>query len=180
MSKSNQVFLGCNYSNQKVKNHFDRMKVDLEKKWPLRVVLIDKQKGIGASEIWKRVRDAIEESALCIFDVSANRPNVILELGYALAIKDTKNIVITVDKMKPRKQRKAPAWLLTDIAHLDRGEYKQLKQLDKIIEENLERVPAMQRFNEFLEEVMRDTAAGKIRRGWSDCPKADQRRGRSD
>jgi hypothetical protein len=47
------------------------------------------------------MRDEITKSAQAIFDVSAFRPNVVLELGYALAIKDKKKYSLRLINVNP-------------------------------------------------------------------------------
>ena len=100
--KTNVIFLGCNYSNKKIKTHFDILKVNLERDYPVKAVLIDREKKKGARDIWQEIQTGIEESSLAIFDVSAFRPNVVLELGYALAVKDRENILVCFDERKQR------------------------------------------------------------------------------
>ncbi|MGA2450258.1 MAG: hypothetical protein ABTD50_16410 [Polyangiaceae bacterium] len=113
-----KVFLGCNYSNQKVKAHFNMLKEKLEKDWPVHVCIIDKEPGKGARDLWSEIRRGIDECALAVFDVSGFRPNVVLELGYSLAVKDEEVILICFDERKPRKGGK-PSWLLSDVGHLN-------------------------------------------------------------
>ena len=148
----NKIFLGCNYSNKKVKKHFDGTKLRIEKNWPIRVVLIDREKAKGAKDLWKEITTAISDCSLAIFDVSGFRPNVILELGYALATKDVDNILITFDERKSRGGKK-PEWLLSDIAHLNQIRYKELGALERKIEEQLDRVPIVARFKAFMTEA---------------------------
>ena len=147
------VFLACNYGNKKIKNHFNSLKEEIEDEYPLKVILIDKERGRGAPDIWAEIKDAIEMSSLAIFDVTGNRPrpNVVLELGYALAIKDTNKILITSDDRKPRNKENEETWLLSDIGHLKRVQYKTLKTLDKQIWDHIEKIPAVKRYWRFDE-----------------------------
>ena len=139
MRKShNTLFLACNYNDTKIKSHFNKLKERLEDKFPLRVILIDKERRKGARDIWTEVRNAIEISALAVFDVSAFRPNVVLELGYALGHKDEEDIIVTFDERKKRRGAKAD-WLLSDIGHLDRKNYKTLGGLDLKMDECVEK-----------------------------------------
>jgi nucleoside 2-deoxyribosyltransferase len=149
---TNRVFLACNYSNKKVKGHFNKLKERLQKEWPIHVILIDKERGNASKDFWKQIRAEIDNCALAIFDVSAFRPNVVLELGYALAIKDEKQILITFDQRKPRTA-KPPEWLLTDISHIHQVRYRQIEQMDDKIEENLESVPAVAAFKSLCDEA---------------------------
>ena len=43
--------------------------------------------GKSARDLWKDIQAYIDDSAACVFDVTGFRPNVVLELGYALSIK---------------------------------------------------------------------------------------------
>ena len=149
---ANRVFLACNYSNKKVKGHFNKLREHLQKEWPIHVILIDKERGNASKDFWKQIRSEIDNCALAIFDVSAFRPNVVLELGYALAVKDEKQILITYDQRKPRTA-KPPEWLLTDISHIHQVRYKQMEQMDDKIEENLENVPAVAAFKSLCDEA---------------------------
>jgi hypothetical protein len=145
-TKTNQIFFACNYSNKKVKGHFNSLKTKLENEYPVRVVLIDKQRHKGAQDLWVEIEDAIRESCLIIFDVTGYRPNVILELGYTLAITYWERIMIVVDARKPRGGSGDSKWLLSDIGHLNRKPYKTVGQLDDYIYDNLIKVPAIERF----------------------------------
>lgn len=157
-TSTNVIFLGCNYSNKKVKGHFEALKVQWESEWPVRVNLIDKQRAKGSRDLWKEIREAIQVSALAIFDVSAFRPNVVLELGYALALKDEEAILVSFDERRARGGKK-PEWTLSDIGHLNRHTYKTLQQLDQKLVDNLEKVPAIARFRALQASAKQDTNA---------------------
>jgi hypothetical protein len=135
-----------------VKDHFNKLKVEIEKDWPVRVVLIDKERGNASKDFWQQIRSEIEKCSLAIFDVTTFRPNVVLELGYALAIKDEKQVLITFDQRKPTKG-KAQEWLLTDISHLHHVHYRQLQQLDEKIREHLSIVPAIAAFESLCSDA---------------------------
>ncbi|HQN73907.1 MAG TPA: hypothetical protein PLB16_10870, partial [bacterium] len=55
-----------------------------------------------AKDMWVDIQKEIEESEFCLFDVSGFRPNVVLELGYALAVKNNSEILITFRHRKKR------------------------------------------------------------------------------
>jgi hypothetical protein len=97
------------------------------------------------------------KASLCVFDVSGFRPNVVLELGLALAEKDEESVIITYDARKPRGKGKQE-WLLSDIGHLDRKTYKTLSQVDQKIEDNLDKVPAIKNCKGLVEEAKRTTS----------------------
>lgn len=156
--KRNLIFLGCNYSNKKVKKHFENLKKTLESRFPVSVVLIDKEKAKGARDLWMEIKESITESALAIFDVSAFRPNVVLELGYALAEGDYEKVLITFDERQPRGGKK-PEWMLSDISHLNRIPYKTLGQMDQKIEENLSKVPSVASYRSLCGEAQKCTTA---------------------
>lgn len=146
-SKTNVIFLGCNYSNKKVKSHFDSLKKDWEAKYPVKVVLIDKERGKGARDIWQEIQRRIKDASLAIFDVSAFRPNVVLELGYALAVKEEEQIVITFDERGSRKSPKK--WEMSDIGHLHQVRYKLMAKLNEKLDENLDKVDAIANYKSF-------------------------------
>ncbi|HPD56084.1 MAG TPA: hypothetical protein P5294_02070 [Smithellaceae bacterium] len=81
------IFLACNFSNKRVKRHFDRLKKKWEDTLPVCVYISDQVQGKGARDLWKDITQTIKKSTLSIFDVTSFRPNVILELGFALANK---------------------------------------------------------------------------------------------
>jgi len=159
--KNNVVFLGCNYSNMKVKRLFDRLKVDWQSKYPLRVELIDKQPAPGAVDKWQQITRAIDEASLVVLDVSAFKPNVVLELGYALATKPYDQIVITFDERKPRTGQ-APKWMLSDIPHLNEVRYKRVPVLRAALDEHLVKVPSAERFAEVRAAAGEDQAGNAI------------------
>lgn len=152
------IFLACNYSNKKVKVHFNKLKANFEAALPVRVVLIDKERGKGSRDLWKEIQTAITDCALAVFDVSAFRPNVVLELGYALAVKDEEQIIITFDERKLRGNK--PQWLLSDISHLHQVRYRTLEQMDSKIEENLSKVPSVARYRALQDQARAETLAG--------------------
>ncbi len=159
LERINKVFLGCNYSNQKVKNHFNNLKISWEENWPIEAVLIDKEREKGAEDIWDKIATEIEESSLLFFDVSAFRPNVVLELGYALARKSYDQIVISFCDRKESKKRRGPAWMLSDISHLKRINYRTITQLNEKLEENLQKLPTVERFIGLEKDIKSQTAA---------------------
>lgn len=84
---ANTIFLACNFKNKRVKGHFDGLKQKWENNLPVREYLSDQVKGGGARDLWKDITQTIEESNPAIFDVTSFRSNVILELGFSLALK---------------------------------------------------------------------------------------------
>ena len=93
MATSSIVFLGCNYNDKKIKNQFDSLKKRIEADTALACIVVDKRTGKSARDLWKDIRTHIEESAACVFDLTGFRPNVVLELGYALSIKSESVVV---------------------------------------------------------------------------------------
>lgn len=139
MARSNVVFFGCNYNDKKIKGQFDSLKKRIERDTPLSCVVIDKRGGKSARDLWQDIKRHIEESAACVFDLTAFRPNVVLELGYALSIKSEDQIFITFRKRRSRG--KTPQWLLSDIGHLNRHEYVNVPALETFVREQLGLLP---------------------------------------
>jgi hypothetical protein len=161
MPLSNVVFLGCNYNDQKIKAQFDSLKKRIEADTPLSCIVIDKRSGKPARDLWQDIKDAIEKSAACIFDVTGFRPNVVLELGYALSIKSEDQVFITFRKRKSKG--KAPTWLLSDIGHLQRHEYVNVATLEKFVRDQLALIPFSMGLTHFGEECESTNAVDKYK-----------------
>lgn len=150
------IFLACNFNNKKVKAHFDILKKKWESSLPIYVYLSDKVQGRGARDLWSEISHTIREANLAVFDVTSFRPNVILELGYSLAIKSLDQIIICRDITPNGKRRKTPEkWQLSDIPHLFRIEYKTFSVLDKQLLQHIERMAPVRNFYNFVDEVER-------------------------
>ncbi len=147
MSYLNVVFFGCNYNDKKIKSQFDSLKKRLEADTPLSCIVINKRKGKPARDIWQDIKDHIESSSACLFDTTGFRPNVVLELGYALSIKAEEQVYITFRKRK--NQGKIPQWLLSDIGHLNRHEYIAIADLEAFMRQQLSLIPYMSCMHEF-------------------------------
>lgn len=139
MIDRNRIFLGCNYNDKKIKRQFDNLKKRIEKDTPLLCVIIDKRIGQPAEDIWELIKENIENSSACVFDVTGFRPNVVLELGYALSIKPSSSIFITFRNRKSKG--KIPGWLLTDIGHLSRKNYIHIGDLETYVRSELLKIP---------------------------------------
>ncbi|MCJ7585088.1 MAG: hypothetical protein MUO30_10020 [Anaerolineales bacterium] len=150
MAHSNIVFFGCNYNDKKIKGQFDSLKYRIENDTALSCIVIDKRSGKSASDLWQDIRLNIEDSAACVFDVTGFRPNVVLELGYALSIKAGDQVFITFRKRKSKG--KTPMWLLSDIGHLNRLEYINVPTLENFVREQLD----LLLFSKYVKEYMKD------------------------
>lgn len=150
------IFLACNFQNKRVKRHFDRLKKKWEDSLPVAVYLSDRVQGGGARDLWKDITEQIRQANLCIFDLTTFRPNVALELGYALATKSLDHIVICRD-LTPNGQttRRKEEWLLSDISHLFRKEYKTFADLDDALLKHVERLAPVINFYALMQEVER-------------------------
>ncbi len=161
MEVSNKVFLGCNYNDKKIKAQFDSLKKRIEQDTPLRCEIIDKRSGKPARDLWQDIKTTIEESAACMFDLTGFRPNVVLELGHSLAIKAEDQLFITFRKRKSKGS--PPKWLLSDIGHLQRHEYISLADLERFIRDQLNQIPYMVRFKDFLNSCTSTAAPDKYK-----------------
>lgn len=155
----NQVFFGCNYNDKKIKAQFDKLKERIQENTALSCIIVDKRRGKPAFDLWKEIKQQIEQSSACVFDVTGFRPNVILELGYALSIKNEDQIFITFRKRKSKG--KVPQWILKDIDHLNRFEYVNIMQLEEYIREQLQLIPYSQSFNLFIDACNTTSTAEK-------------------
>jgi hypothetical protein len=155
------VFFGCNYNDKKIKAQFDSLKRRIEADTPLSCIVIDKRGGKPARDLWKDIQTSIERSAACVFDVTGFRPNVVLELGYALSIKSEDQVFITFRKRKSKG--KVPSWLLSDITHLQRHDYVNVPDLEKFVRDQLALIPFSVGYKDFLSECDSTNAADKYR-----------------
>lgn len=154
-----RVFFGCNYNDKRIKSQFDSLKVRLEKKFPIECVVIDKRRNKPARDIWDDIQNELLECEALFFDVTAFRPNVVLELGYALAVwEDEPKVFITWRRR--RTGGAAPSWLLSDISHLQRFEYKTVEKLDEFVEGQLLGMAWLKRFTRFNQLCVQSTTAG--------------------
>lgn len=158
---ANTIFLACNFGNNKVKRHFDMLKQTWEETLPVRVYLSDQVKGEGARDLWQEITLTIKEANLAIFDVTSFRPNVILELGYALANKQPKHIIICRDLTPDgRRSMQQTSWLMSDISHLYRTEYKSFDKLDKQLLQHVERMSPVKSFYKLVSDIERHDIEG--------------------
>ena len=158
---ANSIFLGCNYNDKKIKTQFDNLKKRIEKDTPLLCIIIDKRSRKPASDLWKDIKIFIEQASSCVFDLTGFRPNVVLELGYALSIKEEDQIFITFRKRKSKG--KTPNWLLSDISHLHRRDYIQIKELEEHIREQLALTPYYKQFESFSKKCKETNAEEKYK-----------------
>lgn len=148
------IFLACNFGNKRVKGHFDGLKQNWEKHLPVSVYLSDQVEGGGARDLWQDIIKTINVANLTIFDVTSFRPNVILELGFALAHKHASQIIICRDLTPSgKKSPKQKKWLLSDIPHLHRIEYKTFDILDKQLLQHVERMAPVKKFYSLVKEI---------------------------
>ena len=159
MARSNIVFLGCNYNDKKIKAQFDSLKRRIEKDTALACIVVDKRSKKAARDLWQDIKAHIEESAACVFDLTAFRPNVVLELGYAISIKADDQIFITFRKRKSKGS--APTWLLSDIGHLNRHEYINVPALESFVREQLDMLAFTKGIQSFFKDCEPTNAVEK-------------------
>lgn len=159
------VFLACSFRNKKIKKHFDNLKKTWEETLAIKVYLSDRVKGGGARDLWREIQEKIKEANLAIFDLTTFRPNVVLELGYAIALKQETQVVICFDLTPTGKKRKTkPMWLLSDIGQLHRIEYKTFKQLDDQLGHHRDRMAPVKNFYKLAAYAERTMKSKKNRR----------------
>jgi hypothetical protein len=161
MATSNIVFFGCNYSDRKIKSQFDSLKKRIEADTPLACIVVDKRSGKSARDLWRDIRAHIEESAACVFDLTGFRPNVVLELGYALSIKSEDQLFITFRKR--RSKGATPTWTLSDIGHLQRHEYIDVPELESFVRQQLDLIPFSRNYAQFMKDCENTNAVDKYR-----------------
>ena len=153
----NTVFLGFNYNDKSIKTQFDKIRQKVQADTPIQCVIIDKRANKAAKDLWVDIQNEIANAALCVFDVSAFRPNVVLELGLALALKNNDQILLTFRTRK--SSSKPPTWLLSDISHLQRYHYGMISQLESQVRQQIESSPYMKCLKDFRDRCTSQTAA---------------------
>jgi hypothetical protein len=156
---TNKIFLGCNYNDKKIKFQFDQLKEKLEKEFPIICVIIDKRAKKSAKDLWIDIQNEISNSSVCIFDVTGFRPNVVLELGFSLGIKNNDQLFITFRERKLKG--KTPEWLLSDIGHLNRFPYKNIRELEKFCKDQIDKIQFVQNIKEFKKSCNKTSAPEK-------------------
>lgn len=159
-----RVFFGCNYNDQSIKSQFDALKTRLERKFPIDCVVIDKRRNKAAQDIWNDIQEELWRCEALFFDVTAFRPNVVLELGYALAVWEGQPDIFITWRRR-RTGGALPTWLLSDVSHLQRFEYTTVKGLDDFVESQLLAMDWLTRFTRFNDQLCAQstTAADKYR-----------------
>lgn len=91
----NQVFLGIPWKTTKVK--YEKIAEELEAIFPLHFVIIGRNDGQEAVQLFEFIKSKISSSSYANFDVTGGNPNISLEYGYAegLGIKKLYTLVNT-------------------------------------------------------------------------------------
>jgi hypothetical protein len=100
-----------------------------------------------AKDLWQEIQKDIWESSALFFDLTGFRPNVVLELGYALAWKEQSQIFITYRTRKVKGQK--PNWILSDISHLNRQCYIHVNDLQQYVEKQINNMEYIKNWHSF-------------------------------
>ena len=156
MAKGYQVFVGCPFLPA-IRRNYDKLKNDLEKETPLRIILADTMTITSTDNLLDYITELIRDSAACIFDATGGNPNVSLEVGIAHAM--PADFLLALYTRKPRTQRDAQHALekagevkpiISDLQGRIRIEYKTYKTLkDDVLSRYLDSVPYMRRWSDF-------------------------------
>jgi len=158
---SNIVFFGCNYNDKAIKRQFDSLKKKIESDTPMSCIVIDKRAQKSAKDLWVDIQTGITDSAGCFFDVTAFRPNVVLELGYALGQKNNSQLFITFRERVRKGQQ--PYWLLSDIGHLNRHPYKNLVSLENFVRSQISQLPYFKNYQDFRSRCNKTSVPDKYK-----------------
>jgi hypothetical protein len=155
MGKIYQIFIGCPFTRG-IRRNYDRLKIDLEKRTPLHIVLADTTSISSTNYLLESITNLIRESATCIFDSTGNNANVSLEVGIAHAIPS--DFVITLNTRSPRKvngrrKEKEIKSIISDLQGKNRIEYKTYDKLfEGLYKRHLNNLEYMKRWNKFRKE----------------------------
>lgn len=122
---ANQVFIGLPWKT--VKPRYERIILKLQKKYPIYFVIIGRDDGTSATDLFELIKQRIDSSSCAIFDVTGNNPNVSLEYGYAEGRDITCYLYVSTHRATHKTTNGAP--ILSDLGGQRRVQYKTEKAL---------------------------------------------------
>jgi hypothetical protein len=116
----NQIFVGLPWRN--VRPKYDRIIIDLEKKYPLHFSIVGRNDGQEATDLFEIIKSRIESSSCAVFDATGGNPNVSLEYGYAEGIGVPRYIFLSAHQAAQRNSSGTP--IISDLHGMRRVQYK--------------------------------------------------------
>lgn|SRR5574337_413607 len=150
-----QVFIGCPFAKA-IRINYDKLKRDLEREFPIHVVLADTAAISSTDYLLEHITSLIRESAACIFDATGGNPNVSLEVGIAHAL--PAEFLLSMSTRKPKKTPTSQVLakghevrpIISDLQGRNRIEYKTYTSLkDQIRRRFFPKLPYLNRWAEF-------------------------------
>lgn len=151
----NQVFIGLPWKN--VRARYERAINKLEKKYPIHFVIVGRDDGQDADDLFVLIKDRIAASSYAIFDATGGNANVSLEYGYADGIEVPRAIFLSTHKAA---QSSDGSPIISDLSGKRRVHYKTekglLSELDKFCRSHSYTV----RFEKALSTALRNYTKG--------------------
>lgn len=143
---ANQVFVGIPWKT--IKPKYEKIITSLEEKYALHFVIVGRNDGQEAVQLFEFIKDKIASSSWAIFDVTGGNPNVSLEYGYAEGLGIEKAIYLSNHKASHRSGPLSP--IISDLGGSRRVQYTNENSLQKRLEEFTKAHPFTKRFDKAM------------------------------
>ncbi len=127
----NQVFVGIPWKT--IKPKYEKIINSLEEKYPLHFVIVGRNDGQEAIQLFEYIKNKIAGSSYAIFDVTGGNPNVSLEYGYAEGLDIEKSIYLSSHKASHKISPLSP--IISDLGGSRRVHYTNENTLRQKLEE---------------------------------------------
>jgi len=107
----NSVFIGCPW--RIVRPKYERCAKQLDKRFPLAVLLIDSARTPDAQQLFTLIKERLAESSLALFDVTGGNANVSLEFGLAEGYGVSRRLLLSTHRAS---RRAGDAPIIADLA----------------------------------------------------------------
>lgn len=141
----NQVFLAIPWRNVRAKYEWAISK--LRKQYPLSFVIVGREDGQDAEDLFEVIKTKILASSYVIFDATGGNANVSLEYGFAEANDVPRALYLSTHKAA---KRATDAPIIADLAGKRRNQYAQVQGLLKLLRDFCDHHPYTRRFEQFL------------------------------
>lgn len=153
----NQIFVGLPWKNTKPR--YERVIHRLEKKYPLHFVIIGRDEGQDAEDLFGIIKLKIQSSSYAVFDATGGNPNVALEYGYAEGISVPRAIYINQHKATQRPSSLTP--IISDLGGKRRIQYKTERSLSLELNKLCKNHDYTKRFEKALTKIAARKSRGQ-------------------
>ena len=155
----NSVFIGCPWRT--VRPKYERCAKQLEKRFPLAVILIDSAETPDAQQLFTLIKERLAESSLALFDVTGGNANVSLEFGLAEGYGVSRRLLLSTHRSS---RRAGDTPIIADLAGATRLNYTSEPGLLRHLTQLFEQHPYTIRFERFLSNRYRHRSGPQKKR----------------